>query len=159
MEPELFSLYLSLKVRGFQSLSVSMFVQHTNYSTKSMRSEGGYDVILKAVQKLAQKHDEHMTVYGKDNKQRLTGKHETASWESFKCGVADRGASVRIPRQTEMEKKGYFEDRRPAANCDPYLVTATIAKTTLLDAIYPKDEASPDSMESVEAVTEFQTVE
>jgi glutamine synthetase len=27
------------------------------------------------------------------------------------------------------EGKGYFEDRRPASNCDPYLVTMLIAET------------------------------
>jgi glutamine synthetase len=27
---------------------------------------------------------------------------------------------------------GYFEDRRPASNMDPYLVTSKIADTTLL---------------------------
>jgi len=112
---------------------------HTNYSTKSMRAKGGYDKIIEAVKKLSKVHDEHMAVYGKGNKERLTGKHETASWKSFKYGVADRGASIRIPRQTELDKKGYFEDRRPAANCDPYLVTGIIAKTTILEEAYPKD--------------------
>jgi len=42
------------------------------------------------------------------------------------------GASVRIPRFTERDKKGYFEDRRPASNMDPYLVISKIAETTLL---------------------------
>lgn len=27
---------------------------------------------------------------------------------------------------------GYFEDRRPASNMDPYLVTSMIAETTIL---------------------------
>eukprot|EP00483_Globobulimina_turgida_P012132 UN12154 len=112
---------------------------HTNYSTKSMRNVGGYKYIIQAVEKLGVAHDEHMRVYGEDNKERLTGKHETASWKSFKYGVADRGASIRIPRQSEIEQKGYFEDRRPAANCDPYLVTAAIAKTTILNTVYPKE--------------------
>merc|ERR1712154_21938 len=51
-------------------------------------------------------------------------------------GVADRGASIRIPRQCELDKCGYLEDRRPAANCDPYIVTSMIAKSTLLDEKY-----------------------
>jgi len=63
---------------------------------------------------------------------RLSGKWETADINTFTYGVADRGASVRIPRFTERDKKGYFEDRRPASNMDPYLVTAKIAETTLL---------------------------
>ncbi len=129
---------------------------HTNYSTNSMRKAGGYKYIIEAVKKLGMKHSEHMAVYGKDNKDRLTGQHETASWESFKYGVADRGASIRIPRQTEMDQKGYFEDRRPAANCDPYLTTSMIAKTTILDQLYPK-ESMPNG--KVDENAEFNSVE
>jgi len=106
---------------------------HTNYSTKSMRADGGYEAIMAAIKKLGEKHAVHMDVYGLGNEMRLTGKHETAKFDTFKYGVADRGASIRIPRQTDIDKKGYLEDRRPAANCDPYDVTAIIAKTTLLD--------------------------
>jgi len=105
---------------------------HTNYSTKSMREKGGYKEIIKAIEKLGKAHKKHMAAYGKDNEERLTGKHETAKYDVFKYGVADRGASVRIPRQTELDGKGYLEDRRPAANCDPYQVTGMIAETTIL---------------------------
>merc|ERR1712228_934765 len=130
---------------------------HTNYSTKSMREKGGYKEIIKAIEKLGKAHKKHMAAYGKGNEDRLTGKHETAKYDVFKYGVADRGASIRIPRQTELDGKGYLEDRRPAANCDPYQVTSMIAKTTILDEVYPKDietkgdekmiESSPDGME------------
>ena len=105
---------------------------HTNYSTKAMREDGGYDLIITAIEKLKEKHDEHIAIYGKDNDMRLSGKWETADINTFTYGVADRGASVRIPRFTERDKKGYLEDRRPASNMDPYLVTAKIAETTLL---------------------------
>jgi len=106
---------------------------HTNYSTKAMREEGGYDEIIKAVEKLGKKHQEHMAVYGSGNERRLTGAHETAPIDKFSYGVAHRGASVRIPRQAKLEGKGYFEDRRPASNMDPYVVTSKIVKTTILD--------------------------
>lgn len=106
---------------------------HTNYSTNSMRSEGGLDYIMKAIEKLKSKHAEHIEVYGKDNDLRLTGKHETASLEDFTYGVADRGASIRIPRFTQRDGKGYMEDRRPASNMDPYVVTSKIVETTLLN--------------------------
>jgi len=124
---------------------------HTNYSTKSMREDGGYAKIVAAVEKLGKVHKEHMSAYGKDNEQRLTGKHETANYKVFKYGVAHRGASVRIPRQTEIDQKGYFEDRRPAANCDPYIVTAMIANTTILDAKYnTKSDNDEDNIVLVE---------
>ena len=41
-------------------------------------------------------------------------------------------SSVRIPRETHAQQCGYYEDRRPASNMDPYRVTALIASTTLL---------------------------
>ena len=105
---------------------------HTNYSTKEMREEGGLEIINKAITKLGEKHKEHIAVYGKDNDMRLMGEFETADINIFSAGVADRGASIRIPRFTDRDKKGYLEDRRPASNMDPYLVTAKIAETTLL---------------------------
>jgi glutamine synthetase len=63
---------------------------------------------------------------------RLTGKHETASYTVFSYGKADRGASIRIGNKTINDGFGYFEDRRPSSNMDPYLVTAKIFETTCL---------------------------
>jgi glutamine synthetase len=37
---------------------------------------------------------------------------------------------VRIPWHVAKAKKGYIEDRRPAANMNPYIVTAKIIETT-----------------------------
>ena len=105
---------------------------HTNYSTAAMRKDGGIEAIKAACEKLGQKHLEHIAVYGEGNERRLTGHHETAPIHSFSYGVANRGASVRIPRQVNEEGKGYLEDRRPASNSDPYLVSAKIAHTTIL---------------------------
>jgi len=106
---------------------------HTNVSTKAMREEGGLELIKKAIYKLGAKHQEHIAVYGTGNELRLTGKHETASINDFSFGVANRGASVRIGRDTEAEGKGYFEDRRPSSNADPYLVTGKIMATIMED--------------------------
>ena len=65
---------------------------HTNYSTKSMREDGGIDVINEAVDKLAKTHVEHITQYGLGNELRLTGKHEvlfsTQAWQTFDNQVA-----------------------------------------------------------------------
>ncbi|MQM08225.1 hypothetical protein Taro_041080, partial [Colocasia esculenta] len=105
---------------------------HTNYSTKSMRNDGGINVINKAIEKLSMRHKEHISAYGEGNERRLTGRHETADIHKFSWGVANRGASVRVGRDTEKAGKGYFEDRRPASNMDPYVVTSMIAETTIL---------------------------
>jgi len=106
---------------------------HTNYSTLTMRTpKVGIDAIHAAVKKLGEKHAKHIAAYGAGNERRLTGLHETASIEKFSAGVADRGASIRIPRQAEADGCGYFEDRRPSSNMDPYVVTSLIVKTTCL---------------------------
>lgn len=102
---------------------------HTNFSIKSMREDGGLAVIEEACKKLGQFHKQHIAVYGADNDQRLTGKHETSGIDSFRSGVGDRGASVRIPIQVQNNQKGYLEDRRPAANLDPYQVFSAILDT------------------------------
>ena len=108
---------------------------HTNYSTERMRERGGIDEIMSAINKLSFKHAEHMKIYGEDNHERCTGLHETASFEEFSYGIANRGASVRIPRTTEEQNCGYFEDRRPGSNMDPYLVTSKIFETTVLNKL------------------------
>jgi len=105
---------------------------HTNYSTKTMRENGGYSAMIEAIEKLGKRHYEHIKVYGLHNEERLTGEHETASLTSFSYGVADRGSSIRIPNVAKIQGKGYFEDRRPASNMDPYVVTSLIAYTTIL---------------------------
>lgn len=102
---------------------------HTNFSTKSMRAEGGLKVIEAACEKLRKRHEDHMKVYGAHNEERLTGKHETCNIHEFRWGVSDRGASIRIPMQTANTGKGYLEDRRPAANMDPYQVCSILIET------------------------------
>ena len=102
---------------------------HTNFSTKEMREDGGYDEILEACEKLSKNPQEHIDAYGQDNDQRLTGLHETCSITEFRYGVSDRGASIRIPWQVKRDKKGYLEDRRPASNCDPYVVSQKLIET------------------------------
>lgn len=102
---------------------------HTNFSTRQMRQPGGLRVIEEACQKLSQRHEAHIKVYGADNEQRLTGLHETCSITEFRYGVSDRGASIRIPMDTAKNGCGYLEDRRPAANCDPYQVATALMET------------------------------
>ena len=102
---------------------------HTNVSSKEMRGEHGMKHIEAAMEKLSKRHEDHILVYGEGNKERLTGEHETGSIDKFSWAIADRGASIRIPRQCAKEGKGYFEDRRPASNGDPYQITGIIMET------------------------------
>lgn len=102
---------------------------HTNVSSAEMRADGGMKVIEEAMKKLEKRHIDHIAVYGEGNRERLTGKHETGDIDKFNWAVADRGTSVRIPRACAKEGKGYFEDRRPASNGDPYQITGIIAET------------------------------
>jgi glutamine synthetase len=102
---------------------------HTNFSTRTMRSEKGLAAIEAAIEKMSRKHDVHIQVYGHDLASRLTGAHETCHIGDFRHGVSDRGSSIRIPLHVKQEGRGYFEDRRPGANCDPYQVATRLIKT------------------------------
>jgi glutamine synthetase len=95
---------------------------------------GGIYEIENACKKLSVVHSEHIAVYGniEQNKLRLTGHHETASIDKFTWGVSDRSASIRIPLNVSKDRCGYLEDRRPASNMDPYLVTARLLQTICL---------------------------
>ncbi len=122
---------------------------HVNFSTSYMRGDATqnikkegdenntnvhlepYDCIMHAICQLSDNHEKHISVYGKDNHLRLTGKHETSSMTTFTYGIADRSASIRIPRETFNNKKGYIEDRRPASNFDAYLVLPLIYDTCM----------------------------
>ncbi|XP_077302045.1 glutamine synthetase 2 cytoplasmic-like [Arctopsyche grandis] len=110
---------------------------HTNFSTLKMREDNGIIEIEKAIDKLSKVHMRHIKVYdprgGKDNEKRLTGNFETSSINDFSAGVANRGCSVRIPRNVAEDKKGYLEDRRPSSNCDPYAVVEAILRTVCLN--------------------------
>jgi glutamine synthetase len=110
---------------------------HTNFSTILMRNkknkhgDGGIVEIQRVIQNMEKHHAEDIQHYGKDNDKRLSGVHETSSYNTFSWGVANRGASVRINNSTYVNGFGYFEDRRPAANMDPYLVTSILMERVI----------------------------
>ena len=111
---------------------------HTNFSTADMRDkETGADAIELAIEKLSHKHKAHIKAYGEGLEKRLTGKHETCGINEFKSGAADRGASIRIPAHVAEQGYGYIEDRRPGANCDPYMVCERILRTVCVSKATP----------------------
>jgi glutamine synthetase len=114
---------------------------HTNFSTIAMRDERhrqgsatlrvpclAYVESACEVLGLSANLNEAICLYGDGIAERLTGDHETCSYKEFRYGVSDRGASLRIPWQVVDDGKGYVEDRRPNANCDPYLVTEFLTR-------------------------------
>ena len=110
------------------SIVIIMDWFHSKSNEKS-----GLEYINEAINRLSLKHQYHMENYGSGNELRMTGLHETSSYDKFNFGVANRGASVRIPTKTKHNEKGYFEDRRPSSNMDPYLVSSIIFETTVLN--------------------------
>jgi glutamine synthetase len=61
---------------------------------------------------------------------RLTGLHETQAIDKFNYGVANRGASIRIPHSfVSSGFRGYLEDRRPNSLGDPYRIAGRILQT------------------------------
>jgi len=103
---------------------------HANFSTDYLRDKGGKDYFEKLMKAFELAKEDHIAVYGPDNHLRLTGHHETASIHTFSWGVADRGASIRVPHSfVKNDYKGYLEDRRPNSQGDPYQIASQILKT------------------------------
>ena len=102
---------------------------HANFSCAGTRGPGGLDVLYRAIKRLARTHRADIASYGEGLTGRLTGEHATCPIGEFRAGGADRGASIRIPLGVEQKGCGYFEDRRPGANADPYRVAARLAAT------------------------------
>merc|ERR1712139_301228 len=92
------------------------------------------------MQCFSKKHALHISMYGAANEDRLTGLHETSSMTEFSYGCGNIAASFRIPTSVMAANgKGYVEDRRPASNIDPYVVSAIIFDTGVL----PSSKAAP----------------
>ncbi|CAD8160686.1 unnamed protein product [Paramecium octaurelia] len=83
-------------------------------------------------------HLEMIRLYGQKNELTLRSRHETGKYDQFTWGDGSRGSSVRVPIITKELGQGYFEDRRPAANIDPYLVSAALVDVTCLNSEHLK---------------------
>ena len=103
---------------------------HANFSTEYLRTVGGKEYFEALMAAFDKYKNEHIAVYGPDNHLRLTGLHETQSIDKFNYGVANRGASIRVPHSfVNNGYKGYLEDRRPNSQGDPYLIASRILQT------------------------------
>jgi glutamine synthetase len=103
---------------------------HCNFSTEYMRTKGGKEYFEKLMAAFDKYKNEHIAVYGPDNHLRLTGLHETQSIDKFNYGIANRGASIRVPHSfVNNGYKGYLEDRRPNSAGDPYKIASRILQT------------------------------
>lgn len=104
---------------------------HTNYSTKSMRNVGGLSDIVSAIHKLEKHHTHMIPFYGdENNKERLSGSHETGQWEKFSWGYGDRGATIRVGTDVQKDKMGYFEIRAVSSDVDPWSITGEVFRVT-----------------------------
>ena len=104
---------------------------HCNFSTAFLRDKGGKPYFEKLMAAFDKYKEEHIAAYGPDNHLRLTGLHETQSIDKFNYGVANRGASIRIPHSFVKDDayRGYLEDRRPNSAADPYKIVSRVLKT------------------------------
>ncbi|KAJ6867402.1 hypothetical protein NC652_038574 [Populus alba x Populus x berolinensis] len=66
------------------SVLFSSICSHANYSTKSMRNKGGYEVIKKAIEKPGLRHAGQIAASVEGNGQRLADRHETSDIKTFK---------------------------------------------------------------------------
>lgn len=81
-----------------------------------MRSNGGYEVIKKAIKKLGMRHREHIAAYGDGNERRLTGHHETADINNFVWVGQDRSSHSSLV-------KNFSLNRYQKKNFEPHYVT------------------------------------
>lgn len=77
---------------------------------------------------------------------RLCSQSLTSSYDEFSAASGRRNVSVRIPDHVSRRGCGYFEDRRPAANCDPYSVMRALVETCLLGATGEDDDEEKETV-------------
>ncbi len=115
---------------------------HANFSTQYMREVGGKEYFETLMTAFDEAKDDHIAVYGPDNHMRLTGLHETQSIDKFNYGVANRGASIRVPHSfVNNGYRGYLEDRRPNSLGDPYQIAGRILQT--IQSVPVGDSSAP----------------
>lgn len=117
------NLYVSLHPKPFGPLFNGSGC-HISMSNKYIRETTDNSEIIKCCEKIGKHHNEYFYSFGDDeNKKRLSGEYETASYKEFSYGESNRKSTIRIPIDAR-----YFEFRFPASNLNPYKGLATLAE-------------------------------
>jgi glutamine synthetase len=129
---EKYNYFIELDPKPFKGNHWNGSGMHVNFSTKDMREDlvNKKHLVIEACEKIGERIEDHISVYGINNEFRLTGHNETCSINEFRWGIGDRTASIRIPSSIEDDKTpGYLEDRRPASNACPYEISRVMIET------------------------------
>jgi glutamine synthetase len=90
-----------------------------NYSTRHMRrglgDKRGIDFITDAIKKLKKNNDDYVNILNYNTDTNM-----------------DMNNFITIPNEVNVKECGYFEDKRPPANINPYLLTSTILSLTMV---------------------------
>lgn len=135
---ERYNYRIELDPKPYKGLEWNGSGMHVNFSTKTLREDkkNKKKIAENMCKRLEKKHKEHIELYGVNNEHRLTGANETSSISKFGYGIGDRTKSIRIPSSiNDPNAIGYFEDRRPSSNADPYLIVGRMIKTILKDKV------------------------
>ena len=103
---------------------------HTHFSTQEMRDEGGMAHIIAGIKNLEACHGQTLRKYGYGK-----AANSDMRWaqKPFSYAVANGKVAVNIPRSAETDGRGYFEDRRPPSDADPYVVISELTRSTFQD--------------------------
>lgn len=120
----------SLHPKPFNSTEYNGSGMHVNFSIADMRHPSSIQkkkAVEHVINCLERTHEKHIEVYGYGNAERLTGHNETCDIKTFKSGIGNRGASIRIPKNAfDDGANTYIEDRRPGSNADPYEIVEAL---------------------------------
>ena len=95
-----------------------------------MREEGGESYFAALMATFEARHRITSLCTAPDNHLRLTGLHETQAIDTFSYGVADRGASIRVPHAFVKGRLPRIPRVSPAdSQADPYRITSRIVET------------------------------
>ncbi|KAG2483515.1 hypothetical protein HYH03_017622 [Edaphochlamys debaryana] len=103
------------------------------YSTSATRASGpGLSAIEQQLVRLQATHVQHQVAYNDGRIDRLS-----SDAAAFTHAVGSGNASIVVPSLTFLQQGGYYTDRRPPSDADPYKVALLLAATTM-DIPLPK---------------------